>query len=184
VILHTSPAEVVPLVVERLRGHSGTAWIGIDGLGASGKTTLARRVAAALAGSTIIGVDDFARPDLRGWELDRFKTQVRDPLLAGRAARYQRWDFTTNSGADWVDVAPGGPVIVEGVSSTDVRLGVPWDLTIWVDVPRAERRRRARERDGELMMDRWLTDWIPSEEAYVHSQQPQNRVDLVVDGSV
>jgi hypothetical protein len=28
-------------------------------------------------------------------------------------------------------------------------------------------------------MDRWLTDWMPSEDEYERSQRPQERVDLV-----
>ena len=77
----------------------------------------------------------------------------------------------------------GGPVVVEGVSATDVRLGVPWDVTLWVDVPRpsGERRIRAR-RDGPELLDRWLTDWMPSEEAYAAAQRPRERVDAVVEG--
>jgi hypothetical protein len=29
------------------------------------------------------------------------------------------------------------------------------------------------------MMERWLTDWMPSEDAYERAQRPQDRVDLV-----
>jgi hypothetical protein len=29
------------------------------------------------------------------------------------------------------------------------------------------------------MMDRWLTDWMPSEDAYEEEQRPQDRADLV-----
>ncbi len=178
-----SPSEAIARVVHEIGGRTGTSWVGIDGLGASGKTTLAEALSTALAGSVVVHVDDFARPDLPGWELQRFVVQVRDPLLAGRPALYQRWNWSTNTGAEWIEVRPGGPVIVEGVSSTDTRLGVPWDFTIWVDVPREMRVRRALERDGEAMMHRWLNDWIPSEEDYVRRQQPRNRVDLIVDGA-
>ena len=179
---HLSPAAAVAEVGRRLRSRTGTRWVGVDGKGASGKTTLARRIAAGLPGSVVISVDDFARPDLRGWERERFVAQVRDPLLTGRTARYQRWDCDSDTGADWVEVPPGHPVVVEGVSATDVRLGVPWDVTLWVEVGADERMRRALERDGEAMRERWLTDWIPSEEAYVREQRPQERVDLIVDG--
>jgi hypothetical protein len=145
---------------------------------------LAARISAALPGSSVIAVDDFARPGLRGWELARFDRQVLEPLLAGRAARYQRWDFTADVGAEWVEVGPGRPVIVEGVSATDVRLGVPWDVTLWVAAPAEQRWRRAMSRDGAALRERWLTDWIPSEEAYQREQQPQQRVDLIVDGTI
>ena len=73
----------------------------------------------------------------------------------------------------------GVPVIVEGVSATDVRLPVPWDITLWVEVPAAVRRARIAERDGPALRERWLTDWIPMEEAYAADQRPWDRVDLV-----
>jgi uridine kinase len=174
-------AEVDPVaaVVAALHGREGTRWIGVDGKGATGKTSLAARIAAALPGSVIVHIDDFARPDLRGWERDRFVRQVLEPLLAGRSARYQRWDFLRNVGAEWYTVPAGVPVVVEGVSATDVRLGVPWDFTIWIEVPYELRLTRALERDGPEMRERWLTDWMPSEDAYEREQHPQERVDLV-----
>ena len=95
--------------------------------------------------------DDFARPDLPGWDRDRFVRQVVQPLLAGRPARYQRWDFEADVGAEWHQVPVGVPVVVEGVSATDVRLPVPWDFTIWVEVPIAVRRRRIADRDGPAL---------------------------------
>jgi uridine kinase len=175
----SSEADVVAAVVAALQGRQGTRWIGVDGKGATGKTTLAARIAAALPRSAVVHIDDFARPDIRGWERDRFVRQVLQPLLAGRPGRYQRWDFNRNVGAEWHTVPVGVPVVVEGVSSTDVRLGVPWDFTIWVEVPYEIRFARALERDGPEMMERWLTDWMPGEDAYELAQRPQHRVDLV-----
>ena len=79
--LRSDPAAAV---VAALDGRHGTRWVGVDGKGASGKTTLAARIAAALPGSVIVHIDDFARPDVRGWERDRFVQQVVRPA-AGRA---------------------------------------------------------------------------------------------------
>lgn len=179
VIDPSSEVDPVAAVVAALQGREGTRWIGVDGKGATGKTSLAARIAAALPGSVIVHIDDFARPDLRGWERARFVRQVLEPLLAGRPAHYQRWDFDRNAGAGWHTVPTGLPVVVEGVSSTDMRVGVPWDFTIWIDVPYEIRLARALERDGPEMMERWLTDWMPSEDAYEQEQRPQDRVDLV-----
>ena len=175
----SSAVDPVAAVVAAREGRRGTRWVGVDGKGATGKTTLAAQIAAALAGSVTVHIDDFARPDVRGWERDRFLRQVLRPLLAGRPGRYQRWDFDRNVGAEWHTVPVGVPVIVEGVSATDERLGVPWDFTIWVEVPYEVRLARALERDGPERMDRWLTDWMPSEDAYEEAQRPQERVDLV-----
>jgi uridine kinase len=183
VVAAVSPDEAVAAVRSALDGLSGTRWVGIDGLGASGKTTLAARIAAVLPGAAVVHIDDFARPDLHGWERDRFVAQVLEPLLADRPARYQRWDWAADVGAEWHQVPTGVPVIVEGVSSTDVRLGVPWDLTLWVEVTYDERWRRIVARDGPDRLDRWRDDWLPSEEAYVVAQHPQERADLIVLGS-
>ena len=179
----SSEVDPVTAVVAALEGRHGTRWIGVDGKGATGKTTLAGRIAAALPGSVVVHIDDFARPDLQGWERDRFVRQVLQPLLAGRPGRYQRWDFDHNVGAEWHTVPVSVPVVVEGVSATDERLGVPWDFTLWVEVPYRVRLARALERDGPERMDRWLNDWMPSEDAYEEAQRPQDRVDLVYSPS-
>jgi hypothetical protein len=165
---------------DRLAGLVGTRWIGIDGFGAAGKTELAAEIAALLPGSTVVHVDDFSRPGLWGWERDRFVVQLLEPLQAGHVASYQRWEYLADRGLDWVEVAPGLPVIVEGVSATDVRLPVPWDVTVWLEVADSERHRRISKRDGGAMLERWELDWWPSEQAYAREQDPQGRATLVV----
>jgi len=167
-------------VQEALAGRPGTRWVGIDGLGAAGKTTLAARLARALPGAVVVHVDDFAHPEVPTWQRDRFVAEVLRPLLAGRAARYRPADLVTGALGPAVVVPPGVPLVVEGVSSTDVRLGVPWDLTIWLEVPQAERRRRIEARDRPELLERWRSDWWPQEEAYVRAQHPAERADLVV----
>lgn len=170
---------VVAFTTAALAAGSGTRWVGIDGLGGSGKTTLADAIAAALPGAVVVHNDDFARPDLPQWDRERFVRQVVAPLRSGRPGRYQRWDFDADRGAEWHQVPRGVPVIVEGVSATDERLPVPWDLTIWIEVPAQVRRARIAERDGPARHQRWVRDWIPSEQAYVAAQRPQDRADLV-----
>lgn len=176
-------SKAVRCVADRLAGLTGTRWIGVDGWGGAGKTVLAAAMASAISGSRVVHIDDFARPGVPGWERDRFVAQLVEPLLAARTARYQRWDWRSDSGAEWHEVAPGGVVICEGVSATDDRLPVPWDFTCWVEAPYELRLARARARDGEAMLPTWLEEWIPSEEAYVRAQRPQDRVDVIVDGT-
>jgi cytidylate kinase len=178
-----SPDAVPAWVRQRLAGRAGTRWIGVDGFGAVGKSTLARRIAAELPGARVITVDDFARAGMRGWDRELFGAQVLEPLLAGRPARYQRWDLVTDSGLDWVEVPSEVPVVVEGVSATDHRVPVPWDVTMWLAAPAAVRRRRILARDGDpTLLRRWQTDWLPSEQAYAAAQRPWLRADLIVDG--
>ena len=173
--------QVIERVAELARRTRGrTAWVGIDGFGGSGKTELAAAITAAVPAVVVVHVDDFNSPLITEWDWERFRVQLLEPLLAGRPARYQIWNWDQNVGGDWVDVAPGGLVVVEGVSSTRAEAGTPWDLTIWVDAPRDVRLASALERDGEAMRAVWEQIWMPSEQAYAARERPQQRVDLIV----
>ena len=101
-----------------------------------------------LPDAVVVHGDDFASPSVPEWDFARFNAQVVQPLLAGRPARYQRWDWHTDTGAEWHDVPVGVVVVVEGVSSTRREVTAPWDLTIWVEAPEDVRLARALERDG------------------------------------
>ena len=74
-------------------------------------------------------------------------------------------------------------MIVEGVSSTDVRVPVPWDLTLWVEASPEVRWQRILDRDEPELLERWRTDWLPNEEAYAAEQRPWERVDAIVSVS-
>lgn len=168
-------------IAAELRGP--VAFVGIDGCGAAGKSTLAAQLAAAIPGCAVVHVDDFAGPPIREWDWDRFRAQVLVPLLAGRTAVYEVPDGDPVARSRWAQVPPGRLVVIEGVSSTRAEAGVPWSLQIWVDAPRELRLARALHRDGPQLMHRWLEDWMPSEDAYVAREYPQERVDLIVDGT-
>jgi uridine kinase len=178
-------AEVVATVQALARrAPQRTAFVGIDGFGAAGKSALADAVAAAVPRAVVVRVDDFWGPTVTEWDWGRFRRELLEPLLAGRSARYQVWNWARDEGGEWVDVPPGRVVVVEGVSSTRAEAGVPWDLTVWVEAARDLRLDRAVQRDGAAMLHRWLDDWMPSEQRYAARERPRERVDLLVDGSV
>ena len=172
-------SEAPSWVRGRLASAAGTRWIGVDGFGAAGKSTLAAAIAEAVSG-VVLPVDDFGRVGVRGWDRELFIHQVLEPLLAGRPARYQAWDLVADAALDWHEVPSGAPVIVEGVSSTDVRVPVPWDLTLWVEAAPEVRWQRILDRNEPELLERWRTDWLPNEEAYAAAQRPWERVDAIV----
>ncbi len=181
------PETVAALdVVDRVRKlwhrKQGTVLVAIDGPGGAGKSVLAALIAEQVGSSRVIHLDDFASPSVPGWDQERFRRQALRPLLAGQDACYQRWDWPTDSAAEWRRVRAGSVVIVEGVSSTRVELGDIWDLTVWVETPRSVRLARGIERDGEPMRSQWTDVWMPEEDAYIAAQHPERRADLIVSG--
>lgn len=161
-----------------------TVFVGIDGFGAAGKSTLAEAVAAAVPRAVTVHVDDFWGPNITEWDWSRFRSQLVLPLLAGRPGRYQVWDWTCQTGGEWRTVTPGRIVLVEGVSSTRQEAGVDWALTVWVQASPEQRRARAIARDGaDAWVTRWEADWIPLERAYARREDPSSRSDLIVDGT-
>ena len=174
-------------------GLGSTIRIDIDGPGASGKSTLASRLAGALPEAILVEGDDFYRPesDRRRseteaaglFDLSRLASQVLIPHSQGRDLLYQRYDWESGSLGDWVRRASGTPLIVEGVCATHRMLRNFYDMRIWVFAPYAVRPARGIERDGEAAHDKWVEVWIPAEDLYVANQAPQDHAHLVLDGS-
>ena len=160
-----------------------TAIVAIDGLGGSGKSELSSRLAGALGDATVVHTDDFARPNVRGWDWERMKAQVLDPIWRNEPGRYQRYDWKADALAEWHFVAVGGTLIVEGVSSLREELGKYWDLAIWVSAPYGLRLQRGVERDGEAMRSQWTDVWMPEEQDYLEAQRPDETADIIVDGT-
>jgi uridine kinase len=178
------------LALERLARENDLVLIGIDGRGGAGKSTLARELARQLD-ATVIEFDDFYRPsaarlppgdpDIGGnFEWRRLRDQALLPLSRGEEARYQRYDWETDSMAEWHSVPARGVVVIDGNYSTREELRGLYDFRIWVEAPHAVRLARGLERDGEGARGRWLDEWMPEEERYLAAQEPWRFADLVV----
>ena len=181
-VVRLSSSQAPGWVAGRLAGCAGTRWVGVDGLGAAGKTTLAAAIAAALPGAVTVSVDDFARPGVDTWDHARFRRDILEPVSQGRPGSYQRWDLVTERAGDRVEVPVGVPIVVEGVSATDRGVGVPRNVELWVEASGGVRRERILRRDPPELLARWERDWWPQEQAYLRSQRPDRRADAVVVG--
>jgi uridine kinase len=183
------------------RARDGFLLVGIDGTGGSGKSALASGLAGRLRGTrqvTVVHGDDFYRPmaasdrlllsPSQGYEQyfdwQRLRDQVLVPLAGGTVARYQRYDWATGElGADdMAEVPRSGLVLVEGVYSARPELADYYDLTIWVEAPRALCLSRVRERGHDHGPGDWDARWRSAEEHYLAATGPATRLDLVVRG--
>ncbi|MDZ4861861.1 MAG: uridine kinase [Gemmatimonadota bacterium] len=168
--------------------------VGVDGPGASGKSTLAELLAEVVPLAHVVHVDDFYLPSAQHgtrsglvgplFDLPRLAAQVVTPAATGGSVRYQRYDWTDDQLAEWVEVPQGAPVIVEGVYCLESALRDSYTFTVFCRADRALRLRRGFERDGEQARSQWLDEWMPAEDDYAARQRPEEFADLVLDSTV
>jgi uridine kinase len=151
-------------------------FVGIGGRGGAGKSTLA----ATISGAQVVGTDEFW--DGEGFDLDRLRAEVFEPLLGGRHARYSSWDWDARRAGGMREVEPAGIVVVEGVCALHRMFRDDYDVRVWVEAPYHVRLARGVERDGEAARATWVERWMPSEDRYVELDDPVSCAHVVVDG--
>lgn len=147
----------------------------IDGRSGSGKTELARRLAALLHDSQLVRLDDI----YRGWGgLDAASALV--PRIL-QEHRWQRWDWVLQEPAEWHALDPARTILVEGCGALSRAAAARAQLRIWVELDAATRKQRALARDGEAYAPHW-DNWALQEEAFIARENPRALADVVVFG--
>lgn len=164
-------------LIASARGVRGFTFVGIGGRGGSGKSTLA----ALIPEAQVVGTDEFWDGD--GFDLDRLHTEVFEPLLADRAARYAAWDWDARRPGGERAVEPRGIVVVEGVCALHRTFREAYDVRAWVEAPYETRLARGIARDGEAARATWVEHWMPMEDRYVERDDPIACADVIVDGA-
>ncbi|WP_374946654.1 ATP-binding protein [Agreia sp.] len=158
----------------------------LDGPSGAGKSTLADRIVDGWPGAVspqLVRLDDIypGWSGLRatGEHVQRF---VLEPLAAGERARWQRFDWSADAPAEWHDVDPALPLLIEGCGVLTRANAVLADVRIWLDAPDDIRKRRALQRDGETYAPHW-DEWQEHWRAFVEREDPEASADLRLDGS-
>lgn len=176
-------------------GHRGTdrpVVVAVEGRSAAGKSTLAKRLAAAVAnGTTVIEMDDFYRvmdPKKRAaltprkgvdsyFDWQRLAAEVLSQLRVGTSLRFATYDWDKNQLAEEHGIDVGSLVLVEGVYSARPELRPYIDCHILVETPTDERRHRQLAR-GQSSIE-WIRRWAAAESLYfdeVYVADPDFRV--------
>jgi len=177
-----SGIDVEALVTEILQFPGPVRLVAIDGPGGAGKTTFANRLAAAADGAPIVHTDEFASADnpIDWWP--RLLAEVIEPLSRGDHGRYQRYDWSTNTLAEWCIVEPAPIVIIEGVSAGRREWVQHLSFVIWIETPSALRLQRGLDRDGPSAADQWES-WMAAEDAHFVRDPVRQRADVIIDGA-
>jgi hypothetical protein len=164
---------------------AGPAVLAVDGRSASGKSTLAERIAASVPGSCVVHTDDVAWwESFFGW--DRLLAEgVLAPARRGQAVAFRppAWDARGRVGA--VEVPAGTAlVVVEGVGASRRSLLGLVDASVWVQCDEAEARRRGVERDGgDAAAEAFWDEWDAEEVPFLADDRPWERAAAVVCGT-
>lgn len=150
--------------------------IAIDGMCASGKTTLCKELSGTYDCNIFHTDDFFLRPEQRtkerlsevGGNIDyeRFKEELLLPLLAGQPFSYRPYSCRAMEFSGAVAVTPKKWNIIEGVYSFHPYFGEVYDYKFFMDIEVKEQKRRILERNGPEKYERFLSEWIPKENAY------------------
>ncbi|MFP3883545.1 MAG: uridine kinase [Actinomycetota bacterium] len=176
-----------------MSGSPEAVCIAIDGHSAAGKSTLADRL-SGIFDVALVRVDDFysvmeeevrARLSPREgvesyFDWKRMRDQALIPLLDGRPAAYQPYDWHTNVlHPQATTVEPAPLVVVEGLFAARPELMDLISLTVLVEVDPEIRMERQAERDDEAI---WVQRWDEAERYYFDNIRPAATFDIRVVG--
>jgi uridine kinase len=197
-------------VVMGRRPRLGTVrLVAVDGPSGAGKTTFAGRLARALQGASrlryasaeqgasrlryaaavpadtaVVPTDAF----LDGWAeplsvWPALRSDVLDPLAAGRPGAYQAYDWTLRRfGGQAIPVAVPTVLILEGVTSACAAVRAQLSLAVFVTGDAAVRTERTLARDG-ANIEAALRNWQAAETMYFQAERTADMADVVVDGT-
>ena len=162
--------------IEQRRGNKKPFLVAIDGGSASGKSTLGAALAEELQ-ATLIHMDDFFLPmEMRTEERfaqpggnvhwERVRAEVLEPIRQGKGPEYGVFDCSVMAVNKTVRADVRDVVIVEGAYSLHPMLREYFDLRVLVEVEETLQKERILRRNGEQMLRRFLTEWIPLERVY------------------
>ena len=150
----------------------------VDGRSGSGKTELARAIVAASPHAQLVRLDEL----YPGWGgLEAGSRAVHDDILASDAPRWRRWDWHAGEYAEWHQLDPALPLVIEGCGALSSDNHALATFGIWVALDTETRKRRALERDGATYAPHW-DEWAAQEDAFLTRENPAAHADAVIDG--
>jgi uridine kinase len=207
--------QAIEAVAERILGVRlpHPVRVGIDGVSASGKTTLADELAVVLEAQrrTVIRatVDDFHNPpEVRyrrgrlssaGYYLDAFdylslRSRLLDPLGPSGTRRYRVGSYGQPDGSDVEfneQVAQDDTIlIVDGVFLFRPELNDCWDYRVFIEVDQGVVLEHGLRRDAAWMgspdeaRERYENRYVPGERLYLESVRPWALADVIVGNDV
>ena len=149
----------------------------IDGRSGSGKTELAAVLVREWPEAQLVRLDGV----YPGWDgLRDGSDAVHRVILPSQ--RWRRWDWASSSLAEWHDLDPARPLIIEGCGALSRANRALATLGVWMELPTHQRMTRALDRDGDMFAPHWYR-WAAQEDAFIAAENPRELADTEVDGT-
>lgn len=175
--------------IDRLLAEKDLVLVAIDGNCASGKTTLANKLAEHYDCNVLQLDDFFLRPEQRTAErfaqaggnvdYERFGSEVLEPLRRGVAFSYRPFDCRTMTLREAVTVTPKQLNIIEGSYSLHPYFGDAYDLRVLLTVDPEVQKERILQRPA-FLHERFFQSWIPMEHHYLEALSIPQTADLIL----
>ncbi len=170
--------------------EKGRTVIAIDGMCASGKSTLADEIQSTLGG-TVIRADSFFLPfEMRtdermseaggNFHRERFCDEVIKNLKSVNPFSYGVFDCKCGEITNSVTVDEKKLVIIEGSYCMHPKLNAEYDLKIFCKTDNKAQLERIRKRNGEQMLKMFEAKWIPLENKYFETYEIKKNCDITV----
>ncbi len=176
--------------LKKLLSQKERLLVAIDGKAASGKTTLARALAEAVSGQIISADDFFLRPEQKtaerlreiggNFDRERFRQEVLCPLKEGRDFSYRPFDCGRKQFGEDINIENKGLIIIEGSYCQHPAFGSPYDVTMFLTISHEEQKRRLEQRCPALL-ERFLSEWIPMEDAYHKAFSIEKKANFIIN---
>ena len=180
--------EIIRTITE-LRLYKNDVIIAIDGMCASGKTTLAEELKTIFEGR-VIHMDDFFLPlNLRTGErlgepggnidYDRFILSVISHL--DNEIKYQPFICSKSDFGDEINLPKTSVTIIEGAYAMHPKFGEYYDYAIFLKINSMSQLERIERRNGKDKVDVFKNKWIKLENTYFSTFNIQKRANIIID---
>jgi deoxyadenosine/deoxycytidine kinase len=174
--------------IDRLMEMKNTVTVAIDGNCGAGKTFLGGLL-QQVYDCNVLHMDHFFLPqELKtkerlaevGGNVDyvRFRREVLKNLAKDRAFTYQVYDCKVGKQTNYIPVPVKRLNIIEGTYSMHPTLIDSYDLKIFLSIDPNTQKHRILSRNGSLLYQRFICEWIPMENRYFQEMQIMENCDL------
>ena len=185
-------APLLAAIDRSLAGTEKAVAVAIDGMAASGKTTLAAALAEKY-GAPVVHMDDFfLRPEQRtperyaqpGGNIDRerFLSEVCPYLATGEGFSYFRFDCHRMCLAQRIVIPPHPLIIVEGTYSLHPKFLSFYTIKVMLTISQEWQAERIQRRNGKDGYRIFAEKWIPLENRYFSEFHVEMSADFVFNG--